>query len=282
MKERTPEQLKGQIRSFAAKRNLQPQEVLQMFLFERVLERLAKSSYKDNFVLKGGLLISSMFGVEGRTTMDMDTTVTGIDMKEDEIQKIITEILSIDVGDGIEFKFTKIEPIREDDDYNNFRAYFVAHYGKIANEMKLDITTGDVITPRAIDYSYKTILDEDEIEIKAYNRETIIAEKYETIIRRNIGTTRARDFYDLYMFYNLYQDIIDYDMLKTAVKRTAEKRGSEGELADWISICDEMMQDSSLESLWENYRINNAFSSVTTFVDVMNAVKEVGRRISIA
>lgn len=249
MKKRTPEQLKGQIRSFATKRNLQPQEVLQMFMFERVLERLAKSRYKDNFVLKGGLLISSIFGVEGRTTMDMDTTASGIDMKEDEIQKIINEILSIDTDDGITFQFTKLEPIREDDDYNNFRAYFVAHYGKIANEMKMDITTGDVITPHAIDYSYKTILDEDEIKIKAYNRETIIAEKYETIIRRNVGTTRARDFYDLYMFYNLYQDIIDYDMLKTAVKQTAEKRGSEGELADWISICDEMMQDSSLESL---------------------------------
>ena len=281
MKERTPEQLKGQIRSFAAKRNLQPQEVLQMFLFERVLERLAKSSYKDNFVLKGGLLISSMFGVEGRTTMDMDTTVTGIDMKEDEIQKIITEILSIDVGDGIEFKFTKIEPIREDDDYNNFRAYFVAHYGKIANEMKLDITTGDVITPRAIDYSYKTILDEDEIEIKAYNRETIIAEKYETIIRRNIGTTRARDFYDLYMFFNLYQDVIDYNVLKTAVARTSKKRGSEDELAEWMDICDEMSQDSSLKSLWGNYRNNNSYSAATSFEDVMKAVREVGRKISI-
>ena len=281
MKERTPDQLKGQIRSLAAKRNLQPQEVLQMFLFERVLERLAKSSYKDNFVLKGGLLISSMFGVEGRTTMDMDTTVTGIDMKEDEIQKIITEILSIDVGDGIEFKFTKIEPIREDDDYNNFRAYFVAHYGKIANEMKLDITTGDVITPRAIDYSYKTILDEDEIEIKAYNRETIIAEKYETIIRRNIGTTRARDFYDLYMFFNLYQDVIDYNVLKTAVARTSKKRGSEEELAEWMDICDEMSQDSSLKSLWGNYRNNNSYSAATSFEDVMKAVREVGRKISI-
>jgi predicted nucleotidyltransferase component of viral defense system len=280
MKERAPEKLKGQIRSFAAKRNLQPQEVLQMFMFERVLERLAKSPYKDNFVLKGGLLISSMFGVEGRTTMDMDTTVTGIDMKEDEIQRIITEILSIDVGDRIKFEFTKIETIREDDDYNNFRAYFVAHYGKIANEMKLDITTGDVITPRAIDYSYKTILDEDEIEVKAYNRETIIAEKYETIIRRNIGTTRARDFYDLYMFFNLYQDAIDYNVLKTAVDKTSQKRGSEEELAEWMDICDEMSQDLALKSLWENYRINNTYSAGTSFEDVMKAVREVGRKLS--
>lgn len=281
MKDRTPEQLKGQIRSFATKRNLQPQEVLQMFMFERVLERLAQSPYKENFVLKGGLLISSMFGVEGRTTMDMDTTVSGIDMKEDEIQRIITDILSIDVGDGIRFEFTKLEPIREDDDYNNFRSYFVAHYGKIANEMKMDITTGDVITPRAIDYSYKTILDEDEIEVRAYNRETIIAEKYETIIRRNIGTSRARDLYDLYMFYNLYKDIIDYDLLKTAVDRTSEKRGSQEEMADWVDICADMSQDSSLKTLWENYRSNNSYAEATSFEDVMKAVKEVGRRISL-
>lgn len=280
MKERTPEQLKGQIRSFAAKRNLQPQEVLQMFMFERILERLAKSPYKYNFILKGGLLISSMFGVEGRTTMDMDTTVTGIDMKEDEIQRIITEILSIDVGDRIKFEFTKIEPIREDDDYNNFRAYFVAHYGKIANEMKLDITTGDVITPRAIDYSYKTILDEDQIEVKAYNRETIIAEKYETIIRRNIGSTRARDFYDLYMFFNLFQEVIDYNILKSAVARTSEKRGSQEYLADWRDICDEMSRDLTLKYLWENYRDNNSYSAETSFEDVMKAVREVGRRVS--
>ena len=280
MKKRTPEQLKGQIRSFALKKDLQPQEVLQMFMFERVLERLAKSPYKDNFVLKGGFLISSMFGVEGRTTMDMDASVIGIDMKEDEIQTIINEILSIDVGDGIEFSFARITPIREDDEYNNFRAIFVAHYGKIANEMKLDITTGDAITPHAIDYSYKTILDGDEIKVKAYNRETIIAEKYETIIRRNIGTTRARDFYDLYMFFNLYQDAIDYNVLKTAVDKTSQKRGSEEELAEWMDICDEMSQDLALKSLWENYRINNTYSAGTSFEDVMKAVREVGRRIS--
>ena len=128
MKDRTPEQLKSQIRDFAGKRNLQSQEVLQMFLLERVLDRLSKSEYRDNFILKGGLLISSMIGITERTTMDMDATVTGINMDENEIEKIIRAILLIDVGDRIEFSFEKLAPIREDDDYNNFRAYFVAHY----------------------------------------------------------------------------------------------------------------------------------------------------------
>ncbi len=277
MKQRTPEQLKGQIRSFAAKRNLQPQEVLQMYMFERVLERISKSPYKENFILKGGFLIASMVGIEGRTTMDMDTTVRGIDMQEDVIRRIIMEILEMDIGDGIRFDYTKIEPIREEDDYNNFRVYFVAHYGKIATDMKMDITTGDIITPGAIDYSYKTILDNDEIAVKAYNRATIIAEKYETIIRRNLGTTRARDFYDLYMFYKLYQDILDPEILRTAVMGTSKKRGSETELAERMDICDEMSQDQALRDLWENYKKNSHYTVPPSFDDVIRVVKEIGQ-----
>ncbi len=277
MKQRTPEQLKGQIRSFAAKRNLQPQEVLQMYMFERVLERISKSPYKENFILKGGFLIASMVGIEGRTTMDMDTTVRGIDMQEDVIRRIIMEILEMDIGDGIRFDYTKMEPIREEDDYNNFRVYFVAHYGKIATDMKMDITTGDIITPGAIDYSYKTILDNDEIAVKAYNRATIIAEKYETIIRRNLGTTRARDFYDLYMFYKLYQDILDPEILRTAVMGTSKKRGSETELAERMDICDEMSQDQALRVLWENYKKNSHYTVPPSFDDVIRVVKEIGQ-----
>ena len=195
----TPEQIKGRIKNIAEKKDLRPQEVLQMFLFERVLERLSASEYKSNFILKGGLLISSMIGISERTTMDMDTTVRGIQMEEDEIVEIVKKIIAIDVDDGIQFEFQRIEPIREDDAYNNFRIHLIAKYGKINNPMKMDVTTGDVITPAAIRYDYPLILSEKTVSILAYSLETILAEKYETIIRRNIGTTRARDFYDLYM-----------------------------------------------------------------------------------
>ena len=279
MKERTPEQLKGQIRSFAGKRNLQSQEVLQMFLLERVLDRLSKSKYKDNFILKGGLLISSMIGIAERTTMDMDTTVTGINMEETEIEKIIREILLIDVGDGIEFTFEKLEPIREDDDYNNFRAYFVAHYGKIANKMKIDITTGDEITLGAIRYSYKTILDDDEIEVMAYNTETIIAEKYETIIRRNIGTSRARDFYDLLVFYNLYKDSINLEILKLAVTRIAKKRESLDTMSEWEEIIEDMKMDTALKELWKNYCENNTYASEVSFENVMETTLHIAEML---
>ena len=147
---KTPEQLKGAIRNIAKDKNLRSQEVLQMFLFERILDQLAASPYRNNFVLKGGLLISSMIGISERTTMDMDTTVRGIDMTEEEISRIVQEIFSVILNDGIRFTFKRIEPIREDDDYNNFRVYFEAEYGKIRNSMKMDITTGDEITPAAI------------------------------------------------------------------------------------------------------------------------------------
>ncbi|MBR1598237.1 MAG: nucleotidyl transferase AbiEii/AbiGii toxin family protein [Lachnospiraceae bacterium] len=223
---RTAEQLKGKIRVFAKKKGLMPQEVLQMYMFERVLERLALSDYVMNFILKGGMLISSMFGISERTTMDMDTTVTGLDMNEEEIVNAIKKILSINVNDGIEFVFDKIEPIHENDDYNNFRVYFYARFEKINNPMKIDITTGDVITPSAIKYYYKSFLDEKTIHVMAYNIETIISEKFETIISRNVATTRIRDYYDLYKFYNLYGNSLDIVNLQNAFINTVKKRNT--------------------------------------------------------
>ena len=240
---------------------------------------LSKSQYKDNFILKGGLLISSMLGVAERTTMDMDTTVTVIDMDEKEIEHVIQEIFKIDTTDGVIFVFEKLEPIRDNDDYNNYRAHFVAHYGKIANPMKLDITTGDEITPCAIEYSYRTILDDEKIDIMAYNVETIIAEKYETIIRRNIGTTRARDFYDLYMFYNMYRQIIDPEILRYAVVRTAKKRESLALLAEWKEIIEDMKDDVFLGDLWKNYCMNNAYAVHIDFESVMEAAEKIGEMI---
>lgn len=279
MKERTPEQLKGQIRSFAGKRNLQPQEVLQMFFMERFLERLSKSQYRNNFILKGGMLISSMIGIAERTTMDIDTTVSGIDMEEKEIEKVIREVLLIDINDGMEFEFNRLEPIREEDDYNNFRVYFVVRYGKIANKMKIDITTGDKITLGAVEYSYKTILDNDNIDVMAYNYETIMAEKYETIIRRNIGTSRARDFYDLYMLYNLHKESIDSEVLKLAVYMTAKKRQSFQTMSEWKEIIEEMKEDMALKELWRNYCENNTYADGVGYDDVMEVVLQISKML---
>lgn len=278
---KTPEQLKGSIRSMAAKKNLRAQEVLQMFLFERILERLAASKYQNNFILKGGLLISSMIGISERTTMDMDTTVRGIQMEEDEIVAAVNEILSIDVGDGITFEYKGIEPIREEDAYNNFRVHLRAKYGKIDSPMKIDVTTGDVITPAAIRYDFPMLFDDKTVPVMAYTLETVLAEKYETIIRRNIGTTRARDFYDLHTLYRSRKHEIRPEILKAAVSHTAQKRDSVADIHDWKDIVTDIREEPALYQLWDNYVADNKYIGEHAFHEVLDTVEEVAKLLDL-
>lgn len=278
---KTPEQLKGSIRSMAAKKNLRAQEVLQMFLFERILERLAASKYHNNFILKGGLLISSMIGISERTTMDMDTTVRGIQMEEDEIVAAVNEILAIDVGDGIAFEYKGIEPIREEDAYNNFRVHLRAKYGKIDSPMKIDVTTGDVITPAAIRYDFPMLFDDKTVPVMAYTLETVLAEKYETIIRRNIGTTRARDFYDLHTLYRSRKDEIRPEILKAAVLHTAQKRDSVDDIHDWKDIMTDIREEPVLYQLWDNYVADNKYIGALAFHEVLDTVEEVAKLLDL-
>lgn len=274
---KTPEQLKGSIRSMAAKKNLRAQEVLQMFLFERILERLAASKYHNNFILKGGLLISSMIGISERTTMDMDTTVRGIQMEEAEIVAAVSAILAVDVGDGITFEYKGIEPIREEDAYNNFRVHLRAKYGKIDSPMKIDVTTGDMITPAAIRYDFPMLFDDKTVPVMAYTLETVLAEKYETIIRRNIGTTRARDFYDLHTLYRSRRNEIRPDILKEAVLHTAQKRDSVDDIHDWKDIMTDIREEPALYQLWDNYVADNKYIGELAFHEVLDTVEEVAR-----
>lgn len=278
---KTPEQLKGSIRSMSAKKKLRAQEVLQMFLFERVLERLANSTYKDNFILKGGLLISSMIGISERTTMDMDTTVRGIQMEEDEIVKAVKEIISVDVDDGINFEYESIEPIREDDAYNNFRVHLRAKYGKIDSPMKIDVTTGDVITPAAIQYDFPMLFEDKSVSVMAYTLETILAEKYETIFRRNVGTTRARDYYDLHTLFRSRKDEIRPDVLKAAVLHTAKKRDSAKDIEDWQEIIADIKNEPLMQSLWDNYVAENQYIGELSFEKVLKTVEEVALMIGL-
>ncbi len=278
---KTPEQLKGKIRSVAEKKNLRPQEVLQMYLFERILERLASSSYSDIFILKGGLLISSMIGINERTTMDMDTTVRGINMEEEKIVAIIKNILSVPVDDDIQFLFEYIEPIRDDDFYNNFRIHIRAKYGKINAPMKIDITTGDSITPSAIQYEYPLIFENKSVPIMAYSLETILSEKYETIIRRNIGTTRARDYYDLHMLYHKRKEEICIDVFRDAVLHTSKTRGSLDEIYDWQEILKEIRETPELYKLWDKYKEYAPYANEYDFSDMIKTVEEVAELLAL-
>ena len=277
---KTPEQLKGAIRNISRQNNISAQEVLQRYMFERLLERLSVSPYRKKFILKGGLLISSMIGVSERTTMDMDASVCGITVDKDMLERTFKEILSIDVGDGIVFRYDCMEPIREDDEYDNFRVHIVAEYGKICNRMKIDVTTGDRIIPSAINYSFSSFFDEVKIDILAYAIETILAEKYETILRRNIGNTRSRDFYDLYVLFKRYASEINPISFKLAVENTARKRGSLDILADYKSICAEIIMDDNLRRLWRNYCASEPYAARFSFVEVADNVLSVGEYLS--
>ena len=255
-----------------------------MFMFERILERLAISPYAQNFILKGGLLISSMIGVGARTTMDMDTTIRGIQLEEEEIVKIFKEILAIDINDGITFEYQRIEPIREEDAYNNFRIHISAKYGKINSPMKVDVTTGDKITPAAIQYDYPFIFEDKTVPIMAYTLETVLAEKYETIIRRNIGNTRARDFYDLHVLCHERKDKVRPDILKMAIEHTTVKRSSMDMLKDWKDwkdIMRDMREETALYSLWQNYAAENSYAEGLEFHVLLDTVEEIAELIDI-
>ena len=274
------ESIKGKIRSLAEKKNLKSQEVLQIYFFERFLERLSKSQYKNNFVIKGGFLISSLIGIGNRTTMDMDTTIKGIALKEKRIKEIVEEMINIDVDDGIKFEIKDISYIREEDEYENFRISLIANVGKTKNPMKLDLTTGDAITPKEIEYTYQCIFSKEDIKIMAYPLETILAEKYETIIRRNITTTRMRDFYDLYTLYKLKKDELDYEILKEAIERTSNKRESQEIMKDYEEVIEDIKEDLYLRSLWEVYLNENKYIGDLTFDKVVGVVTILSHRIN--
>ena len=259
------ESLKGKIRNIAISKNLRSQEVLQMFFFERFLERLSGSEYKYNFIIKGGLLISSMIGIDNRTTMDMDTTIKGVALKEDIIRNVISKIINTEVDDGIGFEITGISHIREEDEYENFRVNLIAEFGKIKNDMKIDITTGDAITPKEMEYLYPCMFQNESIRVLAYPLETILAEKYESVIKRNIATTRMRDFYDLYNLYNLRKEEIDFDILKQAIISTSNKRESLSLIKEAMEIIEDIKEDYYLKELWKVYLADNLYVEIWIF-----------------
>lgn len=270
----TSEKLKGKIKSFSEKNNLKAQEVLQMYFFERFLARLEESKYRANFIIKGGFLISSIIGIQNRTTMDIDTTIKGLPVKEEIIKEIILEILNIEVNDGIEFVLGKIENIREISEYENYRLHLTANFEKIKNPLKIDITTGDVIIPSEIEYSYETIFKE-KLNILVYSLETLIAEKYETIIKRNITTTRLRDFYDIYMIFKLKNDKIDVNNLKQAIWETAKNRNSIEEILESKEILEDVKNDEYLNKQWNIYKNENKYVDNIQFSEILKLLNKI-------
>ena len=278
---KTSEQIKGAIRNISKKTGVNPNSLLQMCLFEGILEKISKSKYRENFILKGGLLISSLIGVDVRSTMDMDTTLRGIPLNEVSITNILNEILAIEIDADIEYKLMKLSPIRQEDVYEDFCASISCIFGKINASLNIDITTGDVITPREMNYSYSKILEEGTISIMTYTIETILAEKFETISSRNITTTRARDFYDLYMVYSIYKDKIDKDLLRKAIERTSKYRGSFETALQYKEIVELFRESETPKELWKKYTQNNPYAKDVDFLDTISIYEEIGTVLNV-
>ena len=278
---KTSEQIKGAIRNISKKTGVNPNSLLQMCLFEGILEKLSKSKYSENFILKGGLLISSLIGVDMRSTMDMDITIRGIPLNEVSITKILNEILVIEIDADIEYKLIKLSPIRQEDVYEDFCASISCIFGKINATLNIDITTGDVITPREMNYSYSKILEEGTIPIMTYTIETILAEKFETISSRNITTTRARDFYDLYMIYSIYKDKIDKGILRKAIERTSKYRGSFETALQYKEIVELFRESETPKKLWKKYTQNNPYAKDVDFLDTISVYEEIGTVLNV-
>ena len=273
---KTSEQIKGAIRNISKKTGVNANSLLQMCLFEGILEKISKFKYKNHFILKGGLLISSLIGVEMRSTLDMDTTIRGLPMNEENISKILQEILEITIDADIVYRLIKLERIRKEDLYEDFCATITCRYGKINTNLNIDITTGDIITPKEVQYFYEKILEEGSISILTYTIETIIAEKFETISSRNITTTRARDFYDLYMLYKLYKSKIDRNVLKEAITLTSQHRNSFSLVLQYKEIVKLFYQSNSLKNLWDKYIQNNPYAKEISFDDTISIYEEIG------
>ena len=273
---KTAEQIKGAIRNISKKTGVNPNSLLQMCLFEGVLEKLSKSQYCENFILKGGLLISSLIGVDMRSTMDMDTTIKGLPVNEMTIRDILKEILTIYIEADVEYELLKLEPIREKGVYEDFCATIRCRLGKVNAILHIDITTGDVIIPKEMHYSYSKILETGTIPIMTYTLETILAEKFETITSRNITTTRARDFYDLYMIYSLYKDKINEEILCEAIQETSRHRGTYEMVLEYKDILNLLRNSIGMQNIWKKYIDSNIYAKDIEFEDTLKIYEILG------
>lgn len=247
-------QLKALVKKIANEKNISAQIVLQNYMLERLLERISLSAYKDYFILKGGFLLAAMVGLDTRATMDMDATIKGLPVTKEQISKMINDICNVHIEDDMEFKFNGVTDIREDDEYGGLRVSLSGNYPPMSVPLKIDITTGDKITPKEIVYKFNLMFEDRSIDVWAYTLETILAEKLETIISRGDQNTRPRDFYDVYILCTLQKKNIDNRILKQAFEATAKKRGTEEIMKNYKSILDTVINSSIMNDQWRRYQ----------------------------
>ncbi len=256
-------------KELAAKSGLTQLELYQRFMFERILERISLSKYNNNFILKGGLLLSAMLGIESRSTRDMDISVKGIDVSEEKMVQILNEILSLNIDDGVRFEVVDVTDIRADDEYGGNKYHIVGKLENLKVALEIDISTGDEITPRELNYKYISLFENKKIEIDAYNIETILAEKIQTILVRGKYNTRMKDYYDIYFFLTKLKNEINQEIFKKALNNTMVRRDSLDYLKDYKIILDDILVNNRMNSNWNSYRNKTKYAENIEFNEII-------------
>ena len=278
----TARQLKDLVRNLSNKKSADAQILMRNYMMERFLERISLSEYKNQFILKGGMLVAAMVGLDARATMDLDATIKGTNVSVEDVEMIISKIISIPLNDGVLFRIKRISEIMEEADYPGVRVSMETKFDGVITPLKIDISTGDVITPREIKYKFNLMLEDRTIEVWAYNLETVLAEKLETVISRNVTNTRMRDFYDIYILQKLYGEQLSKDVLRDALVATAKKRETleQIETEDIDEVFDEIQSSSVMENLWKVYQRNYSYSADIPWHTIMKSIRTLYEIIS--
>lgn len=274
---KTAKQLKDLIRNLSKKKSADAQILMRNYMMERFLERISLSQYQDKFILKGGMLVAAMVGLDARATMDIDATIKGADVNVEAVEGIIMDIISLPMEDGVTFRIKQITEIMDEAEYPGVRVSMATEFDGVRTPLKVDISAGDVITPKEIQYSFKLMLEERSINVWAYNLETVLAEKLETVISRSITNTRMRDYYDIHILIKLYGNTLNGKVLGEALLATAKKRETEYHLNDAQEIFDEIQNDSNMQKLWKSYQKKFSYASDISWEMVMESVRELYR-----
>lgn len=272
-------QLKDLIKNLAHKNSADSQILLRSYITERFLERLSDSKYKNNFIIKGGMLISAMVGIKNRSTMDLDASIKGFSLNTDELKSVVESICSINLNDGVTFEIKSLAEIMDEADYPGIRISMNGFYDGIRTPVKLDISTGDVITPNEIVFSYQLMFENRKINLWSYNIETVLAEKLESMIARTITNTRMRDFYDVYLLTKIYSEVIDYKILNLALKATSAKRNTITLMDNAEKVFDELLTDSGIINLWQRYQSNYNYANGISWNTVVDSAKNLYLKI---
>ena len=270
---KTARQLKDLIRNLSREKSADAQLLMRNYMMERFLERISLSEYRDKFILKGGMLVAAMVGLDARSTMDLDATVKGANVNVEEIENLISAIVSVPIDDGVKFQLKSISEIMDEAEYPGIRVSMTTTFDGVVTPLKIDISTGDAITPREVRYSFKLMLEDRSIDIWAYNLETVLAEKLETIITRTTTNTRMRDFYDIYILDQLHGNTLNRQTLYDALLATAKKRGTERHLAEAVDVLNEVESSPVMQKLWESYRRKFSYAADLEWSIIMGVVR---------